>query len=212
LEFDVAKCGPTGLATAGDVYVTTDDGRTWSRSTVDVNAWSMPAPVNGAGPLRGSVTVPLDKEAVVYGFVVIVKSKAGLGKAPPKPGDPPPLRVELDTTAPYAELKSPIVDPTQPDTLVLTWTATDAHLAAAPITLEWAADKGGPWRLIGDQLMPNAGRFNWRITPDMPPNVYLKMTVRDSVGNMSVAETDKPVLVDLSVPEVSGLGLQTGPK
>ncbi len=172
----------------------------------------MPANLNGAGPLRGAVTVPLDKEAVVYGFVVIVKSKAGLGKPAPRAGDAPQLRVELDTTAPLAQLREPMVDPSLPDTLILTWTATDAHLAATPVTWEWAPDKAGPWRLIGDPTLPNTGRFNWRITPDVPPNVYLRLTVRDVVGNTSVAETDRPVLVDFSVPEVSGIGLQPGPR
>ena len=40
-----------------------------------------------------------------------------------------------------------------------------------------------------------------------PPNVYLRLTVRDTAGNKAVAQTPDPVLIDLSVPEVSNIGL-----
>ena len=210
IEFDVSKYGPTGLASAGEVYVTMDDGRTWVQSTVEAGAWSMPTSVNGVGPVHGAVTVQLNKEAAVYGFTVIVKSKALLGKPAPRPGDPPQLRVELDTTAAVCGAQE---DGPRPD-------ATGHHdpdldgdrrpPGGRPDHAGTGAERAGPWRLIGDPLMPNTGRYNWRITPDVPPNVYLRLTVRDSVGNMSVAETEKPETVDLSVPEVTGVGLQAG--
>src|SRR5262249_32170839 len=75
LDFAVAKYGPTGLGGV-DVYLTTDDGRSWVQSKLDPGAWSLPPSVTpGASPLRGSVTVQLEKEAVVYGIYLIVKSK-----------------------------------------------------------------------------------------------------------------------------------------
>ncbi len=33
------------------------------------------------------------------------------------------------------------------------------------------------------------------------------MTVRDTAGNRAVAQSQRPVLIDLSVPEVSNIGL-----
>ena len=38
-------------------------------------------PTRGGGSVHGSVTVPLNKEGVAYGYWVVVKSRAGLGKA-----------------------------------------------------------------------------------------------------------------------------------
>ena len=43
----------------------------------------------------------------VYGFILVVKSRAGLGKPAPRPGDIPEIRVEVDTTPPDARLYAP---------------------------------------------------------------------------------------------------------
>jgi hypothetical protein len=39
----------------------------------------------------------------------------------------------------------------------------------------------------------------------MPSRVYLKLTARDTAGNTAVAQADKPVLIDLSVPETRNI-------
>jgi hypothetical protein len=212
VEFAVAKYGPTGLGGV-DVYLTTDDGRSWIQSKLDPGAWSLPPSVTpGAGPLRGSVTVQLEKEGVVYGIYLIVKSKSLLGKPPPRSGDAPQLRVEVDTTAPFAQLGKPEADTTQPNTVIMTWSATDAHMAPNPITLEWAPKKDGPWQFIGSPALPNTGRYNWQITPDVPPSVFLRLTVRDVAGNVAIAETATPELIDLTIPDIAvdGVKLQEG--
>jgi hypothetical protein len=207
LDFEVAKFGPSGLGSV-DVYVTTDEGATWERMPGDANL-SLP-PTGGApgvSPVKGSLMVPLAREATIYGFYIIVKSRAGLGKAPPRNGDPPQIRLEADTTLPEAELYSPQPDPNQHDVLVLTWKASDHNLTATPISLEWAEHKDGPWFYIGDPELPNTGTFPWQVPSKAPPKVYLKLTVRDKAGNQAVAQTNEPILVDLSVPEVSFIGL-----
>jgi hypothetical protein len=209
LEFDVGKYGPSGLGGA-DVFVTTNDGTTWDPSPVD-GGTVLPAPTDAhaGAAVHGSVTVGLNQEGVTYGFYVVVKSKAGLGKPAPQPGDAPQIRVELDATPPEAVLLRPKADPLQPDTLILAWQATDKHLAANPITLEWSAQPGadGPWNVIGGKEMANTGQVRWRPSANAPPSVYLRLTVRDVAGNTAVAQTPEPVLIDLSVPEVSNIGL-----
>ncbi len=209
LEFDVGKFGPSGLGGV-EVYVTTNDGATWEQSAVDPNAM-LPGPGDGhnGGALHASVTVQLNQEGVTYGYYVVVKSKAGLGKPPPRPGEQPQIRVELDATPPDAELYGVKADLTQTDTLILAWKATDKHLANNPITLEWSAQPGpdGPWNFIGAAELPNTGRYTWRPGPNVPPKVYLRLTVRDTAGNKAVAQTPDPQLIDLSVPEVSNIGL-----
>jgi hypothetical protein len=205
VDFEVAKFGPSGLGTV-DVYLTTDDGRTWDKSQIDPKAIQMPNPgeVRGVnGPLQGSVTVPLPREGIVYGISLVVKSRAGLSKAPPQPGDAPQMRVELDTTPPDAELYAPMADPNKRDALMMRWKATDKNLADNPITLEWAPQRNGPWYFIGAAELPNTSQYSWQVPPDVPPTVFLRLTVRDSAGNTGVAQTAEPVLVDLSVPEAT---------
>jgi hypothetical protein len=210
LDFDVTRYGPSGLG-AVDVYVTMDDGKTWAKSPTDGGvSLPMAADVKPGQPLHGSVTVQLNKEEpVIYGFWVVVKSRAGLGKAAPKAGDAPQLRVEVDTTPPFAELYAPVPDHDRRDALLLTWKATDRNLAPSPITLEWAERKEGPWTAIGEQQMTNTGRFSWPVPVNTPPNVYLKLTARDTAGNIAVAETSEPVLIDLTMPEFNELKINS---
>jgi hypothetical protein len=203
LDFEVTRFGPSGLGSV-DVYVTMDDGKSWAKSPTEGNVTlPMATEIKPGQPLRGSVTVQLNKEEpVVYGFYMVVKSRANLGKPPPRPGDPPQLRVEVDMTPPYAELMAPTPDHDSRDGLVLTWKASDLHMADNPISLEWAPSKDGPWSFIGSPQLPNTGKYIWHLPASVPPSVYLKLTARDVAGNSAVAETSEPVLVDLTIPEV----------
>lgn len=209
LGFDVSKVGPSGLGTV-DVYVTTDEGATWEKSTADP-AVSLPVSpeASAQGPLRGSVTVQLPKDGVTYGFYLVVKSRAGLGKPPPAPGEVPHVRLECDTTQPSAELYAPQADPGHGSSLVLSWKAEDRNLAQNPISLEWSVD-GRTWEYIGDAQLPNTGRYTWQVPGKIPPKVHLKLTVRDTAGNVAVAQTSEPVLIDIQVPEVGGVSVMPG--
>lgn len=205
LGFDVAKFGPSGLGSV-EVYVTTDEGATWEKSTGEVSV-SLPvsAEVKGPAPVRGMVTVQLPRDGVSYGFFLVVKSRAGLGKPAPQPGEVPQVRVEVDTTQPSAELYAPQPDAARREALVLAWKAEDRNLAANPVSLEWSASPNGPWDYIGEPQLPNTGRYTWVVPEKTPPKVYLRLTVRDTAGNAAVAQTPEPVLIDLSVPEVGGV-------
>jgi hypothetical protein len=206
IDFTVGKVGPSGLGNA-DVYVTLDRGQTWKKMPGEVPI-SLPPGADLRGPeVSGSVGVQLPAEGTIYGFLVAVKSKAGLAPPPPKPGDPPQALVELDTTAPTGKLFKPQLDPTQPNTLLLTWEAKDRNLGDKPITLEWAEQKDGPWNLIGEGQLPNTGQYPWRLPERLPPRVYLRLTMRDLAGNESRAQTDKPELIDLSVPQTKITGI-----
>ena len=77
-----------------DVYVTTDDGATWQKAPVDAGGAFSPASDPHVGAMRGAVTVSLLNEGVTYGYYLVVKSKAGLGKPMPHAGDLPQIRVE----------------------------------------------------------------------------------------------------------------------
>ncbi len=205
IDFAVGKVGPSGLGNA-DVYVSFDKGASWKPMQGEVPV-SLPqnADLRGA-EVSGSVGVQLPSEGIVYGFIVAVKSKAGLAPPPPKPGDPPQALVEWDNTPPKGKLFKPLPDPTQPNTLLLGWAVEDRNLGDKPITLEWAELKDGPWTPIGEGLA-NTGQFAWRLPERLPPRVHLRLTMRDLAGNVSYAQTDKPELIDLSVPQTRIIGV-----
>ncbi|HKB39467.1 MAG TPA: hypothetical protein VKD72_23725 [Gemmataceae bacterium] len=205
MEYEVAKLGPSGVGSV-DLYVTRDNGLKWDRIEGDYGA-SPPASGGKHGEaLHRTLSVDLATDGV-YGFYLVVKSGAGRGQEPPRTGKPPQWRVEIDTSRPEALLYGPQASPGQPDVLVLSWKATDNRLAPSPISLQWAERKDGEWHNIGEAQMPNTGSYNWHVPANIPAKVLLRLTVRDVAGNVAVAETGEPILVDLSVPEPRILGL-----
>src|SRR5262249_6703728 len=146
-------------------------------------------------------TVPGDG---VYGFYLVVTNGAGIGKKPPQSGDAPQMTVEVDTKLPTAELYSLRMAPDRRDALLLTWSASDKNLTAAPISLYWAEridQPGGTnWQPIAtDQPNTNSG-YVWPLPPNIPPKVFLRLVVKDLAGNASIADTPEPQLIDLVEP------------
>jgi hypothetical protein len=221
LDFNVDKVGPSGLGSV-EVYATPDEGNSWEQVPPGSDT-VLPAATDGrsTGPVRGSVTVSLAREGIPYGFFIVVKSRAGIGKPPPQRGDTPQVRLELDATLPLAKLYAPTEDPARPNALILAWTAWDRNLAANPVILEWSERKEGPWAPISPEPLPNnlpeqsgaapekqntpTGSYSWQIPDKMPPRVYLKLSVRDTAGNVAVAETRDAVTIDLTRPEVGSV-------
>jgi hypothetical protein len=208
LEYDVTKFGPSGVSNV-DVYVTRDDGRSWQPWGAVQNV-SLPSPTDLKGPaaaLRRSLTVDLPAEGV-YGFYLVVKSGVGLGKPPPQGGTLPQVRIELDMTPPKADLYQLQPEPSRRDALVVSWEVSDRNLTAHPVTLEWAERRDGRWEQIATDLPALPSRFTWQLPPGgIPPRVFLRLTVRDNAGNVSVAETPEPVLVDLNEPEITSVSV-----
>jgi hypothetical protein len=143
----------------------------------------------------------------IFGLRLVVGSRAGLGRRPPQSGDLPQMRIAVDTTPPAAKLFPPQPDPQRRDALILTWTAKDNNdLASNPITLQWADRPDGVWRPIATD-MSNSGRFTWILNDNIPYRVYLRLSVRDTAGNVTVDETPEAVLIDLHEPEGQLLGI-----
>lgn len=191
LDYEIPKMGPSGVGVV-ELWVTMDNGRTWKKASEKTDPQP---PFVFDAPNEG-----------VYGFTMIVKSKAGLGRREPSAGDAPELRVEIDTTQPLATLYPVEADPRRKDLLYLIWKADDKNLGPQPVSLLWAEKQGGPWHPIAaDQA--NTGRYQWRTPEQMPYRIFLRLEVRDLAGNVSIAETPEPVLVDLTEPEIRIKGL-----
>jgi hypothetical protein len=191
LEYAVPRVGPSGIGKV-ELWLTEDDGRTWRRYAEDPDE-KIPVTEN-----KYQRTLELPGEGV-FGLRMVVRSRAGLAKAPPRSGDLPQMRIEVDLTPPAVKLDPPAPHPTRRDALVLTWTASDPNLAPNPITLQWA-ERPGSWQTIATHL-PNTGRHTWQLPPNVPDRVYLRLIARDTAGNEGVAEFTKPQLVDLIEPE-----------
>jgi hypothetical protein len=204
LEYELKKVGPSGVGSI-DLWWTQNDGQTWELYAKD------PEGMNGTvanGKHKRTLELPGDG---VYGFVLVVKSKAGLGKPPPRAGDVPDIRIEVDTTGPIADLYVPQPDPQKINTLLLKWSAHDHNLTSTPIYLEWSVKREGPWQAIA-QPLPNTGKYSWQLPDNLPVQVYLRMRVRDLAGNESAAVTSEPQVVDLSEPEGRLTGVTVSPR
>jgi hypothetical protein len=192
LDYKVSNVGPSGVGTV-ELYLTRDEGHTWERYASHEK-------------LEPPMTVNLPGEGI-YGLRLVVGSRAGLGRRPPQSGDLPQMRVLVDTTPPVAKLSYPQPDPQRRDALILTWTARDNNeLAANPVTLQWAERPDGNWKTIAAD-MTNTGRFMWQLPENIPYRVYLRLSVRDTAGNVAVDESPEPVLIDLHEPEGQLLGI-----
>jgi hypothetical protein len=109
---------------------------------------------------------------------------------PLSPARVPPVR---RSRPPKVALDAPLADPIHPDALKITWDASVSEeaksrgVAIESVTLEWACEPEGPWRRLGDAEVRNTDCYLWS-----PPNLedtYLRLTVRDTEGNVSVAQT-----------------------
>jgi hypothetical protein len=194
VEYELTKFGPSGIGSV-ELYRTRDDGQTWEQYAYDANVDATPK----AKRLQRVVQFQPGDVDGIYGFTLVVKNRAKIGRRPPQPGELPEIRIELDMTRPECALYPPTRD-AQPGHLRLEWKASDKNLTPTPISLEWAEERGGPWQPIGVDL-PNTGSYSWKLPEQMPVNVYLQLRVRDLAGNEAVAVTPQPLPVDLHEPE-----------
>lgn len=207
LDFDVNNLGPSGFGTV-EVYVTTDEGGHLSPLTLNPEAIQAPE-MRGPGQARGSVLVHVPDDEKVFGYYLVVKSRANLGKERPGPGTLPQIRLERDTMFHTGEFKGVTPDPTRHDTLIIRWAANDKNLTDKPISLEWSPRADGPWEFIGASELPNTGSYAWQVPPSAAAatSVYLKLTVRDGAGNVFVSQLKEPQIVDMNIPEVDGVSV-----
>jgi hypothetical protein len=214
LQYELKRVGPSGVGGL-QIWLTKDDGQTWEPHSED------PKVQSDMSIGRQEKIFDLCDEHLtpypdgVYGLILVVKNRAGLGRTP-KAGDVPEIRVEIDTKAPIAQLYKPMPDPQRPDHVLLKWFADDKNLHERPITLEYAEKRDGPWLPIQTDLENRgshtnkqiSGDFSWKVPANFPVQVYLRLRVRDKAGNESVAVSSAPEYLDLTEPEGALIGVQ----
>jgi len=151
-----------------ELWYTRDAGQTWHNAGYDRDTES---------PIAFTAT-----EEGLYGFFVVAANSAGASSPAPQSGTTPQQWAFVDYTPPVVQLH-----PVRPGssgpvrTLLIKWTAIDAHLAPRPVTLSYRTLDDGSWETMGLALA-NTGRFE-----SLTGRIMIRITVRDAAGNQSVA-------------------------
>jgi hypothetical protein len=192
VNYEVKDVGPSGVAGVELWY--TQDSRTWKK-------------FEGALQKQPPYVVEVTDEGL-YGFTLVARSGAGLSKQPPQAGDLPQVWVEVDTTKPTVKLIDTEAGfSAKAQNLIVRWTASDKNLAAKPITISYAEQTEGPWTPLATNL-ENNGRYVWQLPASVPKRLFVRVEAADTVGNVGLAQSPQPLLIDLAQPTVAILGVE----
>jgi hypothetical protein len=216
LAFDVEQKGPSGVSKA-EVWVTRDNGKSWIRWQ-ESEKGDAPITVDLGRKVarQDQFRTTTDDVEGLWGFKVVLESGAGLSRGAPVAGETPEMLVDVDLKPPVVKLFQPVADPNQKDVIILRWQAVDRNMASEPITLEWSESPDGGWQptvggndaagnvISGSGMakrLKNTGSYAWKLPESFAtPKVYLRVTARDTAGNVAEAKTPSPVVVDLNRP------------
>ncbi len=181
LNYDVQAIDPSGVGRVV-LWMTRDGGRSWKSWATDPDNQS-PFPVEV-------------EEEGTYGFRVVIHSRDGLTGKAPSSGEAPDVWIHVDTTRPQVQITSvPYGRGEEAGRLIINWQAYDSLLTSHPIRLAYSPTLSGPWTTIANSL-ENSGRYVWKVPPQVPERVYLRIEARDQAGNASAHEL--PSQIDLS--------------
>jgi C1A family cysteine protease/uncharacterized protein YndB with AHSA1/START domain len=97
---------------------------------------------------------------------------------------PTPTSSTADSTPPTVTISSPgsytTVSPGQ--NLAVSWSASD-NKAVASVTLQYSSNGGSSWTTIADN-QPKSGSYTWTIPTPTASSLTLKVTARDTSGNV----------------------------
>jgi hypothetical protein len=194
LEYRIEQAGPSGVGRV-EIWCTRDKGQTWQKLAEDQSR-------------RSPAEVHLSGEGL-YGLTLVVTNGMGFGAQPPGPGDPADWWIEVDSTPPTAQITTVRLAPEVGPTVHIGWTSQDANLGSSPAEISYAVNRQGPWLSIARGLK-GEGEFRWVPPPDIGPQAYIRLTVRDTAGNTTITETTQPIaLDDLSRPRARIAGIST---
>jgi hypothetical protein len=186
LFYDVDAVGSSGIVQV-ELWITSDGGGHWASYGLDEDC-------------RSPMQVKVNEEGL-YGFRVVLETTSGLRGALPTSGDLPDIWVGVDFTKPQARLISAVQgEGEEADRLVISWQASDEHLAARGISLRWAESLQGPWNTIASGL-DNSGHYAWRLDQRLPPRAYLLLEARDEAGNVATDQLAEPVSLERIRPQ-----------
>ncbi|MDO4557366.1 MAG: hypothetical protein Q4C47_00165 [Planctomycetia bacterium] len=182
IGYDVSDVGPSGVARV-ELWGTRDGGKVWKKFGDDPDRMS-------------PVSVMLEQEGW-YGFIVTVRSGAGVGTRPPESGDMAQVWIGVDRTPPYGRF----LDLKYEDgKLIARYEIEEVWLAGKPIRFFYATSATGPWTPIGTDNLDATGLFVWTLDPSIPSRFYLRMEMRDRAGNTGSCDWSEEIIADRERP------------
>jgi hypothetical protein len=190
IDYRIDQVGPSGVGKV-EVFLTHDQGQMWRKVCEDADR-------------RSPVEVELPGEGL-FGLKMVVSNGNGFGGRPPLRGEQPTCWVEVDTTSPLVQLR-PSESLANDGHLDIRWTAQDKNLSPEPVHLFYRTRPDAPWQPIARNLK-NDGLYRWAFPRDVGPQFFFKVEVADQAGNVGRAETQQPILLDMSEPRVQVVGI-----
>ena len=190
VDYRIDQVGPSGVGKV-DVWLTSDEGRTWQRYGEDADRRS-PAEINLPGEGQ-------------FGIRLVVTNGNGFGGKAPQAGDAPFSIVEVDLTKPFVQLRE--IDAVGANGAIdIRWSASDKNLGSEPISLFYAANREGPWLPLATNLK-NEGMYHWAVPHSGMSQFLVRLECIDLAGNMARCETQRPVVLDTTEPTVQVLSV-----
>ncbi|HZZ81207.1 MAG TPA: hypothetical protein VFE62_22075 [Gemmataceae bacterium] len=193
IDYKISNVGPSGVGKV-EVYITPDNGQTWHRLAEDTMK-------------RPPVNVKLPGDGV-YGIHIAVTNGNGFGGKAPARGDAPHYTIEVDTTSPFVQFRSTEVMPGA-NHVEIRWNANDKNLGSAPVTIHYRTRPDGPWQVVAANVK-NDGMYRWAFPRDAGGQFYFKVEVTDQAGNVAHATSPQPILIDMSEPRATIVGVTGG--
>ena len=171
----------SGVAKA-ELWVTTDDGKTWTRAGEDED---LKPPIEFAAPADGR-----------YGFKLVLEDAVGNRNPDPRPGQPPDLVMVVDTKPPELSLSLSGRFAGPRKAVTVTWSCEDPNLSAAPLSLYLAS--GEREKLLAVSLQAS-GSFEYKPEPGLEGEFRFVAAASDLAKNVSKAQSET-VTVDPLIP------------
>jgi hypothetical protein len=191
LDYRIDQVGPSGVGKV-EVWLTSDNGNSWQMRCEDMDR-------------RSPAEFDLPANDGVYGVRVVITNGNGFGGHAPVAGDQPHCWIEVDTTPPVVQLRE--IEPvTTGGTIDIRWTASDKNLGNEPVALYYATRKEGPWVPMARNLK-NDGLYHWAFPRDVGSQFFVRIEVSDAVGNVTRVESPNAVILDLTEPKASVVGV-----
>ncbi len=190
IDYRVDQVGPSGVGRV-EIFLSPDQGQSWQRHREHAAR-------------RSPAEIDLPGEGL-FGVRIAITNGNGFGGSAPVRGDQPHCWIEVDTTSPFLQLRPVEVLP-QNGAIEIRWTATDKNLGAEPVNLFFRVRPDAPWQVVARNVK-NDGVHRWNFPRDVGSHFYFKVEVADLAGNVARAETPNPVVLDMTEPRASVVGV-----
>jgi len=179
LDYRYGAVGPSGIGKV-EIYATADRGTSWVKLGDDADRKS---PAHVQLPGEG-----------LFGIRLVITNGNGFGGTAPRTGDRPQFYVEVDTSAPTVVWQQHDIG-AKLGAIDIRWTASDANLTSAPVSLFYRTRLDSNWQTIA-QNVKNDGVYRWSLPSDLGAQIHLKLEVTDLAGNTAKLESPTPIVLD----------------